>query len=214
MSHVDAQINRFMAALAESGLLDNTLIVFTSDHGEMLGEHNLYGKGLPYEGSARVPLIVTGPEQLGFGAGVARCEVVELRDVMPTLLDIVGAPAAESVDGASLVPLLRGEDVPWRTYLHGEHTVGQQSVQWCTDGRTKYSWLSGKGAEQLFDLTADPQESHNLVNDPAMADATRVWRERLIDELREREEGYVAGDHLVPGREPLTMLTRPRGRPG
>ena len=139
-------------------------------------------------------------------------EVVELRDVMPTLLELAGLPIPDSCDGRSLVPFLRGADPPWRSWLHGEHTLLGQSLQWVTDGRTKFLWASGTGAEELFDLTHDPGELHNLTSDSRHRELLDLWRSRLVEALRGREEGYVADDRLVTGRAPVTILRHTRER--
>ncbi|MER5867101.1 arylsulfatase [Kitasatospora sp. NPDC002040] len=202
ISHVDQQINRFLQALAEFGLGEDTVVAFTSDHGEMLGEHGLFRKGYPYEGSARVPLLLAAP---GVGGGTVCEEVVELRDVMPTLLECAGVEVPEGVEGRSLLPWARGLAVePVRGHLHGEHALLGQSLQWIVTGRWKYVWLSGQGVEQLFDLVADPGELRDLSGQghPELA----VLRALLVTELTGREEGYVADGRLVPGREPVTVL--------
>jgi arylsulfatase A-like enzyme len=204
MAHIDLQINRFLEHLAEFGVAGNTYVCFVADHGEMLGEHHLFRKGFPYEGSARIPFLLVGP---GLGPGIVRDEVVELRDVMPTLLDLAGLPIPDEVEGRSVAPLARGRTVEgWRPYLHGEHALLGQSLQWLTDGRHKYVWMSGTGTEQLFDLVTDPCETRNLAADPAHRDEVAAWRARLVRELRGRPEGYVEGDALVTERPPLTLL--------
>ncbi|MFG2675266.1 arylsulfatase [Streptomyces sp. NPDC048445] len=214
MSHIDQQINRFLDALGEHGLRDNTVVVFVSDHGDMMGDHDMYRKGYAYEGSAHVPLIVSAPAGTGPAGGVVD-QVTELRDVMPTLLDLAGVPVPEGVDGRSLAPYLRGEAAPgWRASLHGEHAILGQSCQWVTDGRQKFVWLSGKGNEQFFDLTEDPHEEHNLVNDPAREEEVARWRQLLVNALSGREEGYVVNGRLVPGREPLSLLAHARHAAG
>lgn len=211
MTHVDHQINRFLEMLTEFDLRDDTVVCFTSDHGEMLGDHNLWRKGFPYEGSARVPLIVAGP---GIPQNQVYEPVVELRDIMPTLLDAAGLPAPQAIDGRSLLPDARnaatdgtpGEGL--RAYLHGEHQLLGQSLQWIRLGPWKYVWLSGSGTEQLFDLDADPEERVNRVDDTAAQPGLTACRTALISELTGREEGYVAHGELVAGRSPVAVLTR------
>ncbi|MCL2734695.1 MAG: arylsulfatase [Actinomycetia bacterium] len=214
MSHIDQQVNRFLEALAEQGLRDDTVVVFVSDHGDMMGDHDMYRKGYGYEGSAHVPLIVSAPA--GFGPrGTVVDDVVELRDLMPTLLDLAGAPVPGSVDGRSLVPFLRGQAPPdWRTSLHGEHTILGQSCQWVTDGRRKFVWLSGEGQEQYFDLVEDPQELRNLARDPERAEEVGHWRQLLVDALAGREEGYVEDGRLVAGRPTVSLLAHARQAAG
>ena len=182
------------------GQRDNTYICFTSDHGELMGDHHLFRKSLPYEGSARVPFLIKGPAGSGIRRGAVSDAVVELRDVMPTLLDCAGLPVPESVEGQSLLPLARGETPTWRPYLHGEHTALGQSFQWLTDGHEKYVWWSGAGHEQFFDLDADPQERHDLARDAGHAERLARWRHRLVTELAGREEGLTDGRGLITGR--------------
>ncbi|MFI6871868.1 arylsulfatase [Streptomyces sp. NPDC050400] len=206
MSHIDQQVNRFVQALGEFRLADDTWICFTSDHGEMLGEHRLWRKAYPYEGSARVPLILSGPGgELPGGTVVGADTVAELRDVMPTLLECAGLDVPEGLDGHSLLAAARGEELPSpRAYLHGEHALFGESMHWLTDGRAKYVWFSGEGREQLFDLDADPQERHDL--GPASPGELAGWRARLVAELVGRPEGYVAAGQLVAGRTPTDQL--------
>ncbi|QIB46533.1 arylsulfatase [Streptomyces aureoverticillatus] len=213
MAHIDQQINRFLTALSEFGLADDTWVCFTSDHGEMLGEHRLWRKAYPYEGSARVPLLLAGPSGSLPRGGVVSSALAELRDVMPTLLECAGLPVPGGLDGHSLLPAARGSSLPApRAWLHGEHALFGESMQWLTDGREKYVWFSGTGREQLFDLVEDPREACDLA--PSAPRAVAVWRERLVGELAGRPEGYVADGALVPGRAPLDVLPEaPQPRP-
>ncbi|MGI5330662.1 arylsulfatase [Actinomadura nitritigenes] len=214
MTHIDQQINRFLIGLDEHGLGRNTYIMFTSDHGEMLGDHGMFRKGYPYEGSARVPLILAGPPGSRLPAGTSSTAVVELRDIMPTLLECAGLPIPPTVEGVSLLPHVGGEAAGTpavREYLHGEHTLAGQSLQWIVTHRWKYVWLSGTGHEQLFDLGADPRELHDLAAAPDHAADLERLRGHLVAELTGREEDYVADGALVPGRAPINTLTRTAG---
>jgi arylsulfatase A-like enzyme len=202
MSHIDQQVERLIEELQAQGLRNDTVICFISDHGELMGDHHLFRKSLPYEGSANVPFIIAGP---GIPAGV-RDDVVELRDVFPTLLDVAGVAAPAPLDGRSVLPLTRGESVLWREWLHGEHTAFGQSIQWLTDGVEKYIWCSGSGVERFFDLAADPQELRDLGRDPAAADRVTGWRGRLVETLADRPEGFVADGQLVAGRPVSALL--------
>lgn len=207
ISHIDDQIGRLLQALQEYGVLNNTLIIFTSDHGEMMGDHHYFRKALPYEGSAKVPLVICDfSGRLGLKRGLAVDEVVELRDIMPTFLDAAGVPAPDSVDGQSLLPLCKGEQTPWRDYIHGEHAYGQLSSHYVTDGYEKYIWFSQTGREQFFDLRLDPNETNDLSIQPLHVSRIEAWRQRLICELEGREEGYVLNGSLVQGQRPQTSL--------
>jgi arylsulfatase A-like enzyme len=121
-------------------------------------------------------------------------------------LDAAGVAVPESLDGSSVLPLARGESVPWRESLHGEHTAFGQSIQWLTDGAEKYIWCTGTGVEQFFDLAADPRELHDLGRDPAAADRVATWRDRMVRALTDRPEGFVSGGQLVPGRPVSALL--------
>ncbi|MDY2941894.1 MAG: arylsulfatase [Varibaculum sp.] len=207
ITHIDTQINRLMEALNDFDLLGNTAFVFVSDHGDMLGDHNFYRKSVGYEGSAHVPFIVKLPGEHTVATSDA---VVELRDVMPTVLDIAGVPVPDSVDGRSVLPLMRETPEPqWRTQIHGEHfyeAFGEESMQWVTDGKYKFIWFSGSGIEQYFDLTNDPEELHNLVDAPEWHDTVALWRARLVSYLEGREEGFVRDGALVAGRPAVNDL--------
>lgn len=209
MTHIDHQIHRFMETLGDYGLAANTWICFVSDHGEMMGDHHLWRKGYPYEGSARVPLILAGPRSAALRPGSVAPHLAELRDVMPTLLDCAGLPVPATVEGRSLLPAARGEATPVRPHLHGEMPLFGQSLQWVTDGREKYVWWSGTGHEQLFDVEADPQERHDLAAAAERPDRLAHWRHTLAMELEGREEGFVQDDRLVPGRPVKALLEHP-----
>jgi arylsulfatase A-like enzyme len=209
MTHIDHQIYRFIEAMRQYNVFDNTYFLFTADHGEMMGDHHMFRKGYAYEGAARVPFILAGPRDSGIVHGSAYDQVVELRDVMPTLLSCAGLPVPENVGGFSVLPLARGGEPAWREYIHGEHTVFGQSMQWLTDGHEKYIWLSGSGHEQLFDLDADPQELHDLARDPGASERVARWRQTLITELAGREEGFTDGLQLIAGRPVKPVLSHP-----
>lgn len=207
MSHIDMQINRLFEALAEFGVRDDTVIMFVSDHGDMMGDHNLWRKGYPYEGSARIPMILAGP---GIRQNHEDEQIAELRDVMPTLLQCAGIDIPGEVEGRSLLPSVEDADTRHpsrREWLHGEHTLFDQTLQWIRTGDWKYIWLSKTGREQLFDLRSDPQELTDLSNDPRSRDTLIACRRRLIEVLRERPEGFVADDTLVAGQAVSPLLS-------
>ncbi len=206
MTHIDHQINRLLETLHEFRV--PCWVCFTSDHGEMMGDHHFFRKGMGYEGSARVPLILKGPAGSGVSIGGVSDAVIEQRDIMPTLLECAGLPIPPSVEGRSFLAQARGARESIREYLHGELTIFGQSMQWVTDGREKFVWLSRDGTEQLFDLREDPQELHDRARDQTTAVKERLalWRMRLVAELEGRPEGYVEDGRLVAGREPMAVL--------
>jgi len=199
INHVDTQLSRLFQYIRDARLLEDTFAVFTADHGEMLGDHHMFAKTRALEGSARVPFLARAPRRMGLPRQVVCDEPVGLQDVMPTLLDVAGAPIPDSVTGRSVLPFMRGEAPAWRDVLHGEHAgayLMEHGVHFLVTSRWKYVWYSQAGPELLFDLHADPHELH----DRATSDDLTPWRRLLIRALRTRPEGFVAGDRLVPGR--------------
>lgn len=202
LAFLDAQVGRLMRLLNRGGHR-NTCAIFTSDHGEMLGDHHLWRKTYAYEASARVPLIVKLPP--GFQAPRNRelKQVVGWEDIMPTFLDLAGAPIPKTVEGKSLLPLLRGDGADWRTYYHGEHAPcyhPENANQFLTDGQWKYIWNPITGEELLFHLETDPDECQNLAPLPAQAKTLGLWRSRLARKLKNRPEGLSDGEVLKPGK--------------
>lgn len=215
ITHIDHQIGRFLQVLDEYGERNNTIILFTSDHGELMGDHHLFRKTLPYEGSTHIPFIVNDPgDRLGLDKGTVVSEIIELRDIMPSLLEAASTEIPDTVEGDSIWDLARANgklpEQPWREYLHGEHAQGMDSTQWITDGREKYIWYSQTGEEQFFNLAEDPRELHNLMDSPQAQERIHYWRSVLIQELEGREEGYVQDGSLVVGRKPVNILAHLR----
>lgn len=196
ISHIDNQVGRLLEALGDEGILQDTMILFCADHGELLGDHHTYRKVLPYQGSVNIPMIVynggiSGPQE----------NLVELRDVMATFLDAAGAPIPDSIDGVSM---LRDNG---REFLHGEHSGGAQSNQFIVTKTDKFCWFTQNGREQYFDLASDPHEMHDRINDPACQERIDLLRKELIRTLAGREEGYSDGEKLIPGCKPQSVLS-------
>lgn len=199
ITHIDQQINRLLVHLTRNRLYDNTIVIFCSDHGELLGDHFLYRKSLAYEGSAKIPFIVAAPPKLGFKRGAMSDLPITHMDLMPTMLDIAGLPLPEGVEGRSLVPALRSEEPGWREYLHGEHTGGD-GTQFVVGSRYKFVWFTRSGRELLFDLQDDPEEKRNLADKPQYSRLAAEWRDRLIAELAMRPQDKMTdGKKLTPG---------------
>ena len=180
---VDAQLGRLLEALEESGAAEDTLVIFTSDHGDMDASHRMEHKTAFYNEAARVPLLIAGP-------GVSRRGAVESRpvsnglDLLPTLCDVAGAAPPAELRGRSLRPLMQGQAGPWRDLLPVESEIGRM----VTDGRYKYMlYDEGRQREQLVDLAADPGEMHNALRDPQYQDVLISLRHRLEEELPTQE---------------------------
>jgi arylsulfatase len=203
INHVDMQIGRLLQYLRDSRLFEETFLLFTSDHGEMLGDHHMFRKTYPFEASARVPFLARAPRRMGYPREVVTLAPVGLQDVMPTLLDVAGATPPAAVTGRSVLPLMRGETAGWRETLHGEHAGcyrPDDGMHYLVDGRTKYIWYSQTGRELLFDLDRDPQEMHDLAADAGAEERLAPWRWRLVERLRQRPEGFTDGERLIAGR--------------
>jgi arylsulfatase A-like enzyme len=193
VDHIDNQIGRIISYLRKNRQFDNTMIIFTSDHGDMLGDHNLWRKTYAYEGSARIPMIVVLPKDMREGVVPRSTAPVALQDIMPTILDIAGLEIPEKVDGISMRPALYGDDSKSREFVHGEHCWCYSPIQECqyiTDGKTKYIYLPGLDEEQLFDLVNDPRELHNEAGNPKYKKDLLRWRAELVKILDSRGDGY------------------------
>ena len=144
-------------ALEQRGMLENTYIIYSSDHGEMLGDHGLYTKSVPYEASLRVPLIIAGP---GINRQRTSDTLVELIDINPTICDLVDVPVLENIDGQSVVPILHGD-----TDSHRDNTVSRLQNFTCIRTDTHKLIESRDGFIELYDLKNDPDELDNIADD-------------------------------------------------
>jgi arylsulfatase A-like enzyme len=172
----------------------------------MLGDHHLWRKSLPYEPSARVPLLIRGPEHLGFRPRSVIDAPVGLQDIMPTVLEMAGVETPDTVEGRSLLPLLRGEGEAPRDHMHIEHSPLFHAL---TDGREKYVWFVRDGREQFFDLEQDPGECSDLMQDSSRREEIETWRGYLVQELGSRDCGWVKdGRPFCPSDEPLVSPWR------
>lgn len=202
VKQIDDHLGRLFAFLRESGREADTMIVFTSDHGDYLGDHWLGEKELFHDAASRVPLIVVDPRpQADATRGTVERRLVEAIDLLPTFLDAAGVEIpGHIVEGRSLQPLLHGaSDVQWRDAVFSEfdysfrsrtRTLLGRELDGCRcfmvfDGRWKYIHYDGF-APQLFDLAADPDELNDLGRDAAQANVRAALHERLFDWLRHR----------------------------
>lgn len=217
VTFVDEQIGRILEALEKRGWLDQTLILFTSDHGDMTGDHHLWRKSYAYESSARIPMLLRWPTGLISGKrGQVLRQPVELRDVLPTFLDAAGAAPKIQLDGRSLLGPAAGKAADWRPWIDLEHDVcysPQNHWSALTDGHWKYIFHAWNGEEQLFHLDRDPHERNDLAPDPVHQETLREWRRRLTDHLAERGEPFVKDGKLA--LRPQRYLYSPNypGRP-
>ncbi|ETX00627.1 MAG: choline-sulfatase [Candidatus Entotheonella factor] len=183
-SYVDAKIGQLLKTLHETGLDENTMVVFTADHGEMLGERGMWFKQCFYEWSVRVPLVFHFPQQF-----VSRrvSELVSLVDLLPTFMDLASAghppEPVSPLDGASLVSLAQGRSVGWRDHVISEYT-GEGVVAPCRmvrRGPYKYIYTHGY-PPLLYDLQADPSECNNLADQSRFADLVADLQAIVLDD--------------------------------
>ena len=168
---IDDYVGRMLAVLERRGMRENTVVMYCSDHGEMMGDHGLFYKSWFYEASVKVPLLISGP---GVTARGMSDELVELHDLAPTCLEMAGAAALGPMTAKSLVPLLQGENGSIRDCQISE----MKRSRMIFDGRYKMV-EEDAGPSELYDLEADPNELSNLVQ----AEATRA--KRMSSVLRE-----------------------------
>ncbi len=168
-------------------------IVFSSDHGEMLGDHQLYRKSLGYEASSRVPFFIGGHNVPLHKS--SSDELVCWEDIAPTLLDLAGVPVPGSMHGRSLVPLARGETTTTgREELFGQ-CEGQHTSHWLITDRWKYLWYPKTNEEQVFDLQEDPGECHDLSTETSELE---TLRSRMADHLADRSDLQYDTAKLTP----------------
>ncbi len=164
-SFMDAQVGRVLDALKPLGLDRNTIIIFTSDHGFLLGEHGQWEKQMLFEGSVKVPLIINMPGAKG-NRRVSR-KMVELVDLYPTIAEIAGLPKPDGLEGDSLKPLLDNPASKAWTQPAYSQVQGGRSVR---VARWRYTeWEKGKLGAELYDEDRDPGETRNLAADPRYA---------------------------------------------
>jgi arylsulfatase A-like enzyme len=189
VSHVDDQVGRILAGLDELGLRESTLVVFTSDHGEHLGDHGLIQKGPPgLDSCARVPLVISSPGRIP--AGQVRNEIVELVDLAPTVLELCGVEAPDFLQGRSLGPLLTGGEYSPRSSAYMEWKNPFES-SWRTVRTERFKYcFSGGGEERLFDLAEDPGELRDLAGEERCAAALADCRRELISRMLAAQNQY------------------------
>ena len=191
-THIDHQLRRVIGTLREEKLLDNTIICFTSDHGDMLGHHGLWAKRLYYEQAANIPMLLLGPVgDQRTPAGSQDDRLVGWQDVMPTLLDLAGIPVPDSVEGMSMVGEAR------RPYLFGEVGEGPMATRMIRQGQYKLIYYPTGNRFHLFDLDADPQEMHDLSEEESHASLRQQMTALLVDELYGNDQDWLQDGELV-----------------
>lgn len=193
ITNLDHQLGRLFGELMEEGVWDNTIVVYSSDHGEHLGDYGDYSKSTFLDASARVPLLMRyTPWRDEWGGGRTCDGLVQWVDLLPTFCGWAGANTPGNVDGIDLDPICRDQAQTIRESLHGQ--LGHQHM--FHDGRYKYLYFADDGRELLFDAVNDPRDEHDMKHDTALLDE---YRRRFVDHLAEENN-----PHLVDG-EPLNL---------
>jgi arylsulfatase A-like enzyme len=186
---IDDMIGMVLDKLDELKLTDNTLIIFTSDHGDMAGSHRAVGKNITafYEPLIRVPFMISYPKEIEEGQTITD-KIVTPMDIMPTILDYCGLEQKipPQIDGKSLRPLIEDKEVEWREYLIGmrdyptpEHPNTQYMIR---TEKWKYWWsVRDNMVSRLYDIEHDPLETNNLINDPQYAPKAKELHDKLVE---------------------------------
>jgi iduronate 2-sulfatase len=225
ITFMDTQVGRVVDALDRLGLADNTIIVFTSDHGYHMGEHGLWQKMSLFEESARVPMLIVAPGVATKG-GVAKSPVSQV-DLFPTLAELCGVEVPSNLQGESVAPMLKDESVTGRGWALTQVTRGEGRRRARRDAldrprrrgqyfgyslrtpRWRYTeWDEGREGRELYDHDNDPREITNLANDPAHADTV----EELSQQLRTAVASTFPPSGEIPNIQPglwAPILTAP-----
>lgn len=212
ITFIDEMIGEIIQALKQKGMYENTLICFTSDHGDMMGDHHHWRKAYAYEGSSKIPFIIKWPGtlQVELPRGSVLENPAELRDFLPTFLNAAGREIPQNMDGLSLLTLIQNPGAPWRSFIDMEHATCYSSDNYwaaLTDGKWKYIWFFSTGEEQLFNLKADPHELADLAKEPAYTSELALWRNHMAEHLKQRGDAFVADNK--PNKIPKTILYSP-----
>ena len=190
---MDEQVGHVLAALRASPFAEDTVIIYTADHGENMGEHGLWWKNAMFDSAARIPLIVHWPRR--WVGGALRSGTCSLVDVARTLVELGGGRAPGNWDGTSLLPWLDRSDAPWKDQAVVEyysHPIASGYAM-IRKGQLKYTYHTPPDAKhpaqrELYDLSADPGELRNLAADPAAAEKVAELHAALVAELRENPD--------------------------
>jgi arylsulfatase A-like enzyme len=194
IANLDWNIGRLLAALEETGLSENTILVFTSDHGEMFGAHGRRAKNIFFEEAIRVPFLMRWPAGL---AGKSRSDVLlNTPDIMPTLLGLMEIPIPQAVEGSDLSRCLQGSCAvePDAAFLQGMGCTAawEDGYEWraLRTRRYTYALYRADGSELLFDHQADPLQLRNLAGDPAHAELRAQFRAQLQERMHALQDEF------------------------
>jgi len=200
ITQIDYSLGLLFARMREMGLLENTWIIFTSDHGDMMGDHHMGAKSVFLEGSAHIPLIIRPPHgswEIHPMSGKKCDRISNLADIMPTILGIAGIEIPKDVDGINLISQV--EKPTENRVFYGNCDNRYFAV---IEEDYKYMWTPLGGGELLFNIKEDPYEQRNLINDSKEQDKLQAMRKRLIEFLEKQDIGLVKDGQLNPQAAP------------
>jgi arylsulfatase A-like enzyme len=180
---IDDNLGRILDALRKHELLEDTMIVFTADHGDMCGEYGRLDKGVPYDGSAKIPFILYHPQRVAPGQVLP--QAMGCVDSMPTILSLLGAAIPQAVQGRDASGLFTGESDAWDDVAFIRHARGQ----WIAVANSRYKLVKTHAGEWLFDLRDDPFEMKNIIDDQEHQPAAVVLRQKLAAYCEEFDDG-------------------------
>ncbi len=210
---IDDNVGKILAALRDAGVAERTVVVFTSDHGDMCGEHGRVNKGIPLEGSARIPLLVSYPGKIQPGRLIH--EALNNTDFKPTILALLGVPSDGGDEGRDASALFLTAQLPagWQHITFSRNSAGN----WLLAATSRYKLVISNDSDPcLFDLDADPFELHNIFAVPSSRGIVRDLARALLDYAQRCSEPYAAqpsvradlawaaagtGDYVAPQRE-------------
>jgi arylsulfatase A-like enzyme len=219
VEYLDRNVGRVMDELRRLGLLDSTLVIYTSDHGYLLGHHGRFEKHMMWEEAVRTPLVVRHVPR--FGRGRSTDALVELLDLAPTILETLDLPPLPNAHGRSLLPLLDQEVDRHREHVFSVYFPDNKAMirteRWkyiFTSGtRDLWAYETGRGApgrqERLYDMVGDPQEFHDLSGRQAHAGLIASFRQRLLDEFRRTDPRAASLPLGLPLEERLEWFLQP-----
>ena len=202
-TQIDYEIRLLIGTLRESSLLDDTIIVFLSDHGDMLFDHDMAAKRLMYDNSARIPLIFAGKPVLEYKGKGYENKLATMSDVMPTLLDMCGIEVPEHVDG---FPLFSDNT---REYVYGEVSNGEKATRMIRDNKYKLIYYPCGNIKQLFDMENDPHETHDLSSVVGYESILSNLESKLISELYDTDLEWIKEGKLVGFEAPKDFKPTP-----
>lgn len=212
VSQIDKQVGRILNTLEQTGLAKNTYVIYSSDNGIAMGQHGLMGKQNLYEHSLRVPLIIAGPD---VPQQIKTKAFAYLFDIYPTIAELAGLQTPDTVDGVSLVPVLKGKNSQARENAVFAYKTYQRAIKQ-GDYKLIVYQVDGKHHSQLFNLKTDPNEQYNLVNKPEFKNKVKVLKQALQQALTAQGDQVNLqkidwGVHKIPSWSEMMLSQHPKG---